>query len=126
VVPLEERFEVMDKSAQDEKVEMLALYAVSMHLGANEKIGKAARFVTIAAVLIAIYMSSFWPLVIAVVLCVAIYFYVIQSCVRFVERETGMPQDVQIHFSHRYKIDPQFAKEVDQLHARGSEIARHL
>lgn len=120
------RCKAMDKSNQDEKVEMLARYAVAMHLEANRKVGKLARIVTIVAILVAIIASSFWPLAIAVAICVAIYYSIIMSCLRFVERETGMPEEMQAYFSRRYKTDAQFAKEVDELHERGSTITELL
>jgi hypothetical protein len=113
----------MDKSTQDEKIEMLACYAVSMHLEANRKVGNAAKIVSIVSVLFAIYVSSFWPIAIAVALCIAIYFFMIQSCLRFVEKETGMPQDVQATFSQRYKIDAPFADKVDALREGASHFA---
>lgn len=116
----------MSESSEDEKLEMAARYAVAMHLEANRKVGRAARVVTILAVITAIYASSFWPLAIGVLLCVAIYFYVIQSCVRYVNQQTGMPEDIQAFFSRRYKTDVQFAREVDELHKGGANIARHL
>jgi hypothetical protein len=105
----------MDESTQEEKIEMLGCYAVSMHLEANKKVGRVAKIITIISVLTAIYVSSFWPIAIAVTLCIVIYFYMIQSCLRFVERETGMPQDLQAIFSKRYKIDAPFASKVDAL-----------
>ena len=119
---LGERHKTMDKPSQDEKVEMAARYAVAMHLEAYRKVGKLARIVTIVAILAAIYASSFWPLAIAVVICIAIYFFVIQSCLRFVERQTGMPQEIQAHFSNQYKSDALFAREVDELHQKGSAM----
>ena len=84
----------MDELTQDEKVETLARLAVSMHLEAWKKVGNASMYVIILAVLAAIYGSSFWPLVIAAGLCVAITFYVIHSCRRYVERQTGMPRAI--------------------------------
>lgn len=113
----------MDESNQDEKIEMVARYAVAMHLEANSKTGKLAMYITIAAVLISIYESNFWPLSAAVVLCIAIYFYLIQSCMRLVEQQTGMPQDLQAYYSRLYKTDAHFAKEVDEIHQRGSGFA---
>lgn len=118
--------EVMVESNQDEKVELFARYAVAMHLEANRKVGRLARIVTVLAVIIAIYSSSFWPIAIALVLCVAIYFYIILSCVRYVERQIGMPEDMQAIFSRRYKTDVQFAQEVDELHKGGSILAHYL
>ena len=116
----------MDELTQDEKVETLARLAVSMHLEAWKKVGNASMYVIILAVLAAIYGSSFWPLVIAAGLCVAITFYVIHSCRRYVERQTGMPRAIQDFYYRRYKTDVQFAKEVDQLHERASDLARRL
>ena len=115
----------MSESSEDEKTEMAARYAVAMHLEANRKVGKSARVVTVLAIIIAIYTSSFWPLAIGLLLCVAIYFYVIQSCVRYVKQQTGIPEEMQAFFSRRYKTDVQFARGVDELHKEGASIARH-
>ena len=123
---LGERRKAMDEPSQDERVETASRYAVAMHLEANRKVGTLALVVTIVAILVAIYARSFWPMAIAVVICIAIYFFVIQSCLRFVERQTGMPQELQAYFSNRYKTDALFAKEVDELHKRGSILARHF
>ena len=120
---LGERHKAMDAPSQDEKVQMAARHAVVMHLEAYRKIGMLVTIVVIATVIAAIIASSFWPFAIAVVISISIYFYVIQSCLRFVERQTGMPQELQAFFNNRYTTDVQFKKEVDELHKRVSAFS---
>lgn len=112
----------MNESSDDEEFEILARYVVAMHLEANRKVGKFARVATILGILAAIIMSNYWPLVMALFLCVAVYFYVINSCIRFVKQRTGIQEDTQAFFSRRYKTDPQFAKEVDKLREGASSF----
>jgi hypothetical protein len=54
--------------------------------------------------------------------CIAIYFLIIRSCVRFVQQQTGMPPHLQANFSEQYKIDPIFARDVDQLRSGANGI----
>ena len=79
--------------------------------------------VAIVCLAAAIYASNYWLLAIPVVACFVIFHFVINSCVRFVERETGMPAEIQIHFNNRYKTDAKFKREVDEMHARVSTVA---
>jgi hypothetical protein len=111
---------------ESEKVEILARYAVAMHLEANRKVGKISRIAMIVAVLIAVLLKSFWPLVAGIIFCVLAYFYLINSCVSFVEKHTGLSQELQATFSQHYKIDPQFAKDVDEFHRSGMVAAAYL
>jgi hypothetical protein len=99
----------------DEQTEMAFRYAAAMHLAANRRVGVTARWLLIAGAAAAFFMHSLWPLVAAFVLSVAIYFYLIRSCVRFVQRSTGMPPDVQAAASQRYKMDKDFARQVDAM-----------
>lgn len=116
----------MEILSQDEKVELLARYAVVMHLEANRKVGRIAKVIIIVAILISIYARIYWPLAIAAALCLAVYLYVIFSCLNFVERKTGMPHDMQAFYSRLYKSDAQFAKEVDEQHESSLNIASYL
>ena len=100
---------------EEEKIEMQACYAVAMHLEANRKIGKIARWLTVVGVITCIYFHSLWPLAVAFGASIAAYFFIIQSCVRYVERTTGMPPDAQALFSRQYKTDRAFARKVDKL-----------
>ncbi len=116
----------MEILSQDEKVELLARYAVVMHLEANRKVGRIAKVIIIVAILISIYARIYWPLAIAAALWLAVYLYVIFSCLNFVERKTGMPHDMQAFYSRLYKSDAQFAKEVDEQHESSLNIASYL
>jgi len=126
VTPPPNYMDKSDISKEDENVEILARYAVSMHLEARKRIGEIGWSIFGASLVIAGFSSSYWPLPIAIVLCVAVYFYLFKSCARFVKRNTGMREDVQIGFLERYKTDVQFAKHVDQFRERGAHFSRHL
>ncbi|SPE43643.1 hypothetical protein SBA7_1620003 [Candidatus Sulfotelmatobacter sp. SbA7] len=101
-------------------------YAVMMALEANRKVGKASRWILVGAVVGAIYFQNFWFLVAGFVLSVATYFYLTQSCIRFVERTIGMPPEVQTSFSIQYKKDAAFAKEVDEFAHNARKMADAL
>lgn len=90
-------------------------YAVLMALEANRKVGKAPRWIMVGAIVGTIYFQNFWFLVGGFVLSVVTYFYLTQSCARFVERAIGMPPEIQASFNIRYKKDAAFAKEVDEF-----------
>jgi hypothetical protein len=98
-----------------EDAEFQARYAAAMHLHAKRKIRIAAWLFTVAAIIAAIYFHSVWPLAIAFALDVGTYFLITNSCVRFVEAQTGMPAHAQVLCSQRYKSDAEFARNVDAL-----------
>jgi hypothetical protein len=104
-----------DLPSDDERVEVQATYAVAMHLQANAKAGRAVRWFTVAAVVMAVYLHSLWPLAAGAILAVATYFFIINSCLRFVQSKIGMPSEIQAVFSRRYKTDVEFAQRVDRL-----------
>lgn len=112
----------MPNHFNSENIETASRYTVAMHLAANEKVGKAAWYVTLAAVATAIYLHSYWPLAVGLVSCVAIYFVIMQSCVRFVKEQTGLPAGLQATFSERYKTDPAFARDVDTMRKSAKNI----
>lgn len=112
----------MDHIDEDEKMRTAGRYAVAMHLEANAKVGRIAWIVIVLTIATAVLMRSFWPIITGIALCVALYFYIINSCVRYVKRKTGMPDQVQGYFSRLYKTDSQFAVEVDDLR-NGSKVA---
>jgi hypothetical protein len=97
----------------DEQAHSGGCYAVVMALEANRKTGHAALVIVIVAILGRIYFHSWWFIAGGIALCVATFFYLTQSCIRYVERTIGMPPDVQALFNQLYKKDPAFAKEVD-------------
>lgn len=84
-----------------------------MHLHANRKVGRAAAVFFGLAIVAALVWESYWYFLAALALTVVTYFVVIESCVRFVNRTTGMPPDIQASFSKQYKSDPEFARQVD-------------
>jgi hypothetical protein len=97
------------------QLEMASRYAAAMHLAANRKVGVTARWLLIAGAAAAFFMHSLWPLGAAFALSVAVYFYLMNSCARFVERAIGMPPDAQAAASRRYKVDKEFARHVDAM-----------
>jgi len=110
----------MDTPTEEEQAHVQACYAVAMHLHANKKIGKAWFAIAVVGIAAAVIFQSPWFIAAAIALVVVTYFFVIQSCLRFVTRQTGMPAEVQAAFSRKYKTDPAFAREVDKL-ASGAE-----
>jgi len=110
----------MDTPTEEERVHAQACYAVAMHLHANKKIGRVWFSISVFGIAAAVIFQSLWFIAAAIALGVVSYFLVIQSCFRFVTRQTGMPADVQAAFSRRYKTDPVFARDVDKL-ASGAE-----
>lgn len=86
-----------------------------MHLHANRKVGRAGLVILGFAIAAAAYFHSLWFIAGGLALWVATYFFVIQSCVRFVNRSIGMPPNTQAHFSELYKTDQNFARDVDKL-----------
>jgi hypothetical protein len=113
----------MSELSEDVKFELAGRNAVVMHIEAYRKVGRITLMVTIVCVVLAIYISNYWLLAIPVPIYFAIFHYVINSCVRFVERQSGIPAEVQIQFNHRYKTDAKFKQEVDEMHKRVSNLA---
>jgi len=105
----------MNMPTEDERIHAQACYAVAMHLHANKKIGKAWFAIAVVGIAAAVIFENLWFIAGAFALVVITYFFVIQSCVRFVMQQTGMPPDVQAIFSRRYKTDLEFARDVDKL-----------
>lgn len=116
----------MNDTDQDKKMKTAGRYAVAMHLEANAKVGRIVWIVIVITIVTAILMRSFWPLIAGLVLCIALYFYIINSCIRYVQRKTGMADHVQSYFSRLYKTDSQFAEEVDNLRKRSENVARNV
>lgn len=110
----------MDTPTEEERVHAQACHAVAMHLHANKKIGKAWFVIAVVGIAAAVYFENLWFIVGALVLSAVTYFVVIQSCVRFVTQQAGMPPDVQALFSRKYKTNVEFARDVDKL-ASGAE-----
>ena len=108
----------MDQQNREENTEDLSHYVVSMHLEANKKIGKLAKIIMAIGILLAIYVRGYWPLLIAVLLSAAEYFYLLHACLRLVKRNTGMSIEAQAHLSRRYKTDPQFAEEINAYYRK--------
>lgn len=104
----------LNETAQNEPAGNLARYVVSRHLEANRKVGRQVRLIMLAGFLLAFFARSFWPLPLAALLCLALYFCLLLKCVRSVARETGMPIDQQARLSRRYKTDERFAHEVNE------------
>ncbi len=110
----------MDTPTEEERAHAQACYAVAMHSHANKKIGKAWFAITVVGITVAAIFQNLWFIAGAVALAVVAYFLVIQSCVRFVTQQTGMPPNMQALFSRKYKTNPEFARDVDKL-ASGAE-----
>jgi len=106
--------------SEDERVNVQARYAVALHLHANKKIGTAWFAIAVVGVVAALVLQNFWFIAGAIALGAVTYFWIMQSCVRFITQQTGMPPDVQALFSRKYKTDPEFARDVDKL-ASGAE-----
>lgn len=110
----------MSELSEDEKIDLVGRNVVVMHIEAYRNIGRITMIVTIVCVVAAIYLSNYWLLAIPVPTYFLIFHYVINSCVRFVERQTGVPAELQVMFNHRYKTDGKFKQEVDEMHKRVS------
>jgi hypothetical protein len=96
-------------------MEFQATYAVAMHLHANRKTGVFGLWALVAGGVAALFLDSLWPVAAAVTAIVAAWFFIMKSCVRFIERQIGMPPEIQHAFSAQYKKDQEFAKKVDAL-----------
>lgn len=112
----------MSELSEDEKIELAGRNAVVMHIEAYRKVGRLMAMASIACAAAAIYLSNFWLLVALVPIYFVIFHFVINSCVRFVERQSGLPAEVQIQFNRRYKTDAKFKREVDEMHKQVANL----
>lgn len=85
-----------------------AIYAVAMNLAAKDKAWKAIKWATGILAVIALYRSSYKPLLWLIVIAPALWFWLINSSRRFVRRTTGMPYDMQLGAMNMYMRDDAF------------------
>lgn len=97
----------------NEAEEKAACYAVVMQLAATRKVAGAVTVLLVLGAAVWWHTGSLWWFVGTVVLSFLAFHFIMQSCVRVVKRETGMPEAVQVHFSNLYKTDTAFKGRVD-------------
>jgi hypothetical protein len=85
-----------------------AIYAVAMNLAAKDKAWKAIKWAAGILAVIAIYKSSYKPLLWLTVIAPALWFWLINSSRRFVRTTTGMPYDIQTAAHHHYATNDDF------------------
>lgn len=105
-----------------------ARYAVSMHKYANRRSGIWGQITLVVVIASAFYFKSAWPLAIGFLAYISIHIYLMYSCIKFVEKNTGLASDDQAQFSRLYKsnADPDFTKSVDEHYKGSLEAAKQL
>ena len=103
-------------------------YAVSMHMHANRRSGFWGEIILVVVIASTFCLKSFWPLAVGLLAYIAIHFYLMLSCVKFVEQKTGLSTDEQAYFSRLYKSnsDPAFTKSVDEHNKGALDALQHL
>jgi hypothetical protein len=105
-----------------------AKHAVSMHKYANRRSGIWGQVILVTVIASAFYFKSAWPLAIGFLAYISIHIYLMYSCIKFVEKTTGLSSDDQAQFSRLYKsnADPDFTKSVDEHYKGSLEAAKQL
>ena len=111
---------MMSKGGNMEAGDRLEAYTVIMHLQGNAKAGKALALFLIAGIGATLVFRSIWPIAVGASVSVISYIFIMQSCVRFVQEQTGFTPSRQAALSSRYKSDPSFAAQVNEMKTKVS------
>jgi hypothetical protein len=99
----------------EERTLAQACYAATMHLQAHKKTSAIFSVIIGLSIAISAYYHNYWLVLVGFLLCIPAYFFVFKSCVQFVARTIGMPEDMQVFYFQKYKTEPEFAKEIDKF-----------
>jgi len=102
-----------ERAAARAEMEHLSHYAVAMHLSATKRVGAVWLILLFVGSAAAWRWHSWWFLVAAVALGAVAFQYLMTSCARHVQRETGLSYRTQSEMSLLYKANSAFKREVD-------------
>jgi hypothetical protein len=98
----------MSETSNEEVLQEGAIYAVTMNLAAKDKAWTVIKWATGILAVIAIYQSSYTPLLWLILIVPAAWYWFITSARRFVRTTTGMPDEMQAVAFRMYAMDDKF------------------
>ncbi len=98
----------MGTTPEDEALREGALYAVVMNLAAKGKAWTVIKWAAGILAVIALYQSSYKPLLWLILIVPVSWYWFITSARRFVRTTTGMPDDMQLAALRMYAVDDEF------------------
>ncbi len=109
-----EAYTKMGTTPEDEALKEGALYAVVMNLAAKGKAWTVIKWAAGILTVIALYQSSYKPLLWLILIAPLSWYWFITSARRFVRTTTGMPDDMQLNAFRMYVMDDEFKALVRQ------------
>ena len=100
--------------------------AVAFRLHGNARASKVGFWILLIGASVAFWFHSYWFFGFGLAASFAAYFFISNSCVRYVERTMGISAGAQLMLVERYKADPDFKQAVDRLHQGAAKFADEL